>query len=36
MDLLTEVDLQFQAEMSSEEIEINRQEMLAYRKDHGV
>lgn len=36
MDLLTEVDLQFQDEMSSDEVEVFREEMLAYRKEHGV
>lgn len=36
MDLLTEVDLQFQDEMSNEELDAYREEMAAYRSEHGV
>lgn len=36
MDLLTEVDLQFQDEMSSEEVAAYREEMEEFRAEHGV
>jgi putative sterol carrier protein len=36
MDLLTEVDLQFQDEMSSEEVAAYREELQQFRAEHGV
>lgn len=36
MDLLTEVDLQFQDEMSDEELDAYQEKMVAYRAEHGV
>lgn len=36
MELLTEVQLEFQDEMTEDEVQAYREEMLAYRQEHGV